>query len=137
MCIRRSAKCAFAIRRTVRDAVVAAVRRTLESDRESWQEQFRAAAGGGRAVFPSANPEVGTTQHVVPPVTVTPNDDEADAFAGGNSAAAGGRWPGLCLTSSRSQRVETSSVSLGVLNKLYVLMENVRWARARRSARSA
>src|SRR5262249_1175163 len=49
---------------TVRDAVVAAVRRTLESDRESWQEQFRSPAvvpvtdGVGS---PDVRPAMGTT----------------------------------------------------------------------------
>ena len=95
----------------VREAVVAAIRRTLESDRSSWQEQFR-----GPAV-----PEVPFVRRAE---TMMPSNDVAQP-----------NFPvemrGLAATDDRfSPNEERRPVAehqfriLGILNKLYVLMEN-------------
>ena len=95
----------------VREAVVAAIRRTLESDRSSWQEQFR-----GPAV-----PEIPFVRRAE---TMTPSNNVAQP-----------NFPvemrGLAATDDRfSPNEERRPVAehqfriLGILNKLYVLMEN-------------
>jgi len=109
---------------TVRDAVVAAVRRTLESDRESWQEQFRPPPAVGGAVFPSANPEVGTTQQSSLQVIVTPNDERQTRLPGETPLPP--VVDGRSLPNEQPQPAGRNQFRiLGVLNKLYVLMENV------------
>ena len=97
---------------------------------------WRAIAKAGRSnfgrrrrsegvVFPSGNQRGGYDAAVVPPATVTPNDAKADAFAGGNSAAAGGRGDGFLPNEQPQSGGSDQFRILGVLNKLYVLMENV------------
>jgi DNA mismatch repair protein MutL len=109
---------------TVRDAVVAAVRRTLESDRESWQEQFRPPPAVGGAVFPSANPEVGTTQQSSLQVTATPNDERQTRLPVETPLPP--VVDGRSLPNEQPQQAGRNQFRiLGVLNKLYVLMENV------------
>jgi DNA mismatch repair protein MutL len=93
----------------VREAVVRAIRRTLESDRRSWQEQFRAP--------PPVDPLVVRPMEPLAPVT-----DRQPAL------------PGEFLEPAQTDKHfppnERRSVSrhefkiLGILNKLYVLMEN-------------
>ena len=98
----------------VREAVVAAVRRTLESDRESWQEQFRAPAAietpfvrppgsPGPRFMSSASDELQSSfpVEVEPPVSTRPRSPNEQAA-----------------------RAPSQFQILGVLNKLYVLMEN-------------
>ena len=100
----------------VREAVVAAIRRTLESDRESWQEQFRAPASSppGLPVFrpaPLASP------------LVTPSLDERQSSLSvevENPAISTRRTAPNGQAQSEPQQFQI----LGVLNKLYVVMEN-------------
>jgi DNA mismatch repair protein MutL len=95
----------------VREAVVAAIRRTLESDRSSWQEQFRA-------------PGVPDVPFVRRAETLVPSNDAPQP-----------NFPvetrGPAVTDNRfSPNEERRPVAehhfriLGILNKLYVLMEN-------------
>jgi DNA mismatch repair protein MutL len=95
----------------VREAVVASIRRTLSSDRESWQEQFRApasesvvAAAPSRPVFPVPNDAEQTRL----PVEIAP-PSPGDDFQPNEQRAPAGK---------HEFRI------LGILNKLYVLMEN-------------
>ena len=95
----------------VREAVVAAIQRTLESDRSSWQEQFRG-----------------------PTVPEVPFVRRAEAMMPSNSVAQPNfpvEMRGLAATDDRfSPNEERRPVGehqfriLGILNKLYVLMEN-------------
>jgi DNA mismatch repair protein MutL len=111
----------------VREAVVAAVRRTLESGRREWQEQFRAppdpVATG--IVDPRRSP---TAPASIAPQSSLPDTTEAlplrhpqpnESFV---SAQASSNWndqPAAALA-AREQQFQI----IGVLNKLYVLMEN-------------
>ena len=100
----------------VREAVVAAVRRTLESDRESWQEQFRAPAA-------IDTPFVRPPGSLAPRFVSSPSDERAVEFPGRGGEAAGKRCGVARLTNRRSSAPSQFQI-LGVLNKLYVLMEN-------------
>ncbi len=96
--------------RGVREAVVAAIRRTLESDRQHWQEQFR-------------GPPPVDAPFVRPAAPLAPALEPQPSFAIAPTE------PDL-----RDQRLSPHEVRpaipahrfqiLGVLNKLYVLMEN-------------
>jgi DNA mismatch repair protein MutL len=95
----------------VREAVIAAIRRTLESDRSSWQEQFRG-----------------------PTVPEVPFVRRAEAMMPSNNVAQPNfpvEMQGLAAAADRfSPNEERRPVAehqfriLGILNKLYVLMEN-------------
>ncbi|HEY3602462.1 MAG TPA: DNA mismatch repair endonuclease MutL [Chthoniobacterales bacterium] len=93
----------------VREAVVAAIRRTLAQDRESWQEQFRAPVETPfvRPAEPEVLPnEQSQSTLPVPPTTAVTN---APRFAPEQEARP---------VPQHQFRI------LGILNKLYVLMEN-------------
>ena len=95
----------------VREAVVAALRRTLESDRSSWQEQFRA-------------PLAPETPFVRPaPAPLAPVEDSQPSFSVPTSppALTDGRF--VPEEERRPVRQDQFRI-LGILNKLYVLMEN-------------
>lgn len=99
----------------VREAVVAAVRRTLESDRESWQEQFRAPAPTDPAFV---RPAEAVTPRFAPP----PADERQSSFPVGVEPT-----PVTTRRSSPNEPAQSAASQfqiLGVLNKLYVLMEN-------------
>ncbi len=95
----------------VREAVVRAIQRTLESDRRSWQEQFRGpAASDGPVVRPSeALPRPNEDTQPVLPVEL-----RVPAVTDRRFAPDEGRRP----VAEHQFRI------LGILNKLYVLMEN-------------
>jgi DNA mismatch repair protein MutL len=94
----------------VREAVVAAIRRTLESDRGSWQEQFRAPA----------EPEIA---FVRPEQPMAVPDDSQTTFSvtASQPAVTDDRFP---PNEERRALPEHQFRVLGILNKLYVLMEN-------------
>jgi DNA mismatch repair protein MutL len=107
----------------VREAVVEAVRRTLESGRREWQEQFRAPSEAP-VVEPLAPVAIGATESrraQPPPLTEAlplrnelPNESLMTPHAASN-------WNDQpAAASSREQQFQI----IGVLNKLYVLMEN-------------
>ena len=95
----------------VREAVVAAIRRTLESDRSSWQEQFRGP------IAPEV-PFVGRTEAMMPSNNVAqpnfPVEMREPAVTDDRFSPNEERRP----VAERQFRI------LGILNKLYVLMEN-------------
>ncbi|MEO6970149.1 MAG: DNA mismatch repair endonuclease MutL [Chthoniobacterales bacterium] len=96
----------------VREAVVAAIRRTLESDRESWQEQFRAPVSADPSIVRPPSPRF-----------VAPLADERQP-----SLAVEVEQPAVSARRSapndQAQSAPSQFQILGVLNKLYVLMEN-------------
>jgi DNA mismatch repair protein MutL len=111
----------------VREAVVEAVHRTLESGRRDWQQQFQRptpppAAGigdPGRAPIPASSP---IDQHVLP------IDGPGSSIPATTSA-----WPSTALPFIRPDESDSPSLApsgaqqfqiIGILNKLYVLMEN-------------
>src|SRR5881394_1372321 len=102
----------------VREAAVAAVRRTLESGRRDWQEQFRAPVAAG-IVDPAWAPAPSIVSpgpgSAIPPTTLPLRNVEPE-----ESIATTPRWDDKPITESRSQQFQI----IGVLNKLYVLMEN-------------
>src|ERR1051326_5804660 len=109
----------------VREAVVAAIRRTLESGRHDWQQQFRAPAVAGivdpgpapsppAAPYPAAGSPVPATAPTTFPLPHEPAEEPI---------ASAPRWdiqPAVEAQRSQSQQFQI----IGVLNKLYVLMEN-------------
>jgi DNA mismatch repair protein MutL len=127
----------------VREAVVRSIRQTLESGRETWREKFSAPTSAspeapGQPVVdltlrpPASFPEVAhqelsglgaapsdrgySTVSLVPPSVVAPNRDEV---------AAGVADPGRAQQPVSSPAANSQQFQIiGVLNKLYVLMEN-------------
>jgi DNA mismatch repair protein MutL len=98
----------------VREAVVAAIRRTLESDRESWQEQFRGPAS-------TETPFVRRGDSMAPRF-VPPADEMQSRFAVEmEKPATSSRY---AAPNEQKKSASSQFQILGVLNKLYVLMEN-------------
>ncbi|MGH8092172.1 MAG: DNA mismatch repair endonuclease MutL [Chthoniobacterales bacterium] len=97
----------------VREAVVAAIRRTLESDRSNWQEQFRApAANDPPFVRPTESPRPAQSG-VQPGFAIETNPP----------AVTDDRLAPLPNEERRPVPQHQFRI-LGILNKLYVLMEN-------------
>jgi DNA mismatch repair protein MutL len=94
----------------VREGIVGAIRRTLESDRSSWQEQFRA-------------PPPNDTPFVRPPEMITPPNEDQTRFPvpAGVPAVTDHRF---APDEKRPPLPQHQFQILGILNKLYVLMEN-------------
>jgi DNA mismatch repair protein MutL len=111
---------------SVREAIVETVRRTLESGRQEWQQQFQrpvAAAGIGdpgptrvpSPVFTEPGSSLPATTEALPSFPAPPNESLI------MSVAAAPVWNAQpAETPPRSQQFQI----IGVLNKLYVLMEN-------------
>jgi DNA mismatch repair protein MutL len=102
----------------VREAVVAAVRRTLESDREQWQEQFRGPLPNDESAFVRRD----EIEFVRPDQSPPPPHDAEPAFAAPppESQLRDLRFLPNDERAKRSQHFQI----LGVLNQLYILMEN-------------
>ncbi len=116
----------------VREAVVRAIQRTLESDRAGWQEKFRApdpVVGGARAVVPQ----------IAVPVAAPPELPQLETEFALRGQAARIDLPNRSETDGPKRAIEVNRPYLeptqevqrtqqfqiiGVLNKLYVLMEN-------------
>jgi DNA mismatch repair protein MutL len=122
---------------SVREAIVETVRRTLESGRQEWQQQFQrpvavagiadpgraqiaappAALGGHRPPLQAADAEssIPATTEALPAFPVPPNESPL------LSVTAAADWNNQpAETPPRSKQFQI----IGVLNKLYVLMEN-------------
>jgi DNA mismatch repair protein MutL len=98
----------------VRETVVEAVRRTLESGRSEWQEQFRAPAVAPVAAT-AARDRIETAAPISPAIEPLPS------FHAPPNESLVSQWnaePAVAPT--RDQQFQI----IGVLNKLYVLMEN-------------
>jgi DNA mismatch repair protein MutL len=111
----------------VREAVVAAVRRTLESGRREWQEQFRAPADPVAAGIADPRPSPAAPVSIGPRSSL-PDTTEAlplrhpqpnESFVSAQAASNWNDQPAAALA-AREQQFQI----IGVLNKLYVLMEN-------------
>ena len=100
---------------------MAAVRRALEADRESWQEQFRAPAPS--TVVPFVRPPEASAPEQVAPQFVSSTPSLAQS-----SFAVEPQKPSFSPPRQPPSKQPTTAPSqfqiLGVLNKLYVLMEN-------------
>jgi DNA mismatch repair protein MutL len=92
----------------VREAVVAAIRRTLESDRRNWQEQFRAPSSVEPSFVGPMNPLPATERQPALPVELLEPTVTDGRFA----------------PNERRLVARHQFKILGVLSKLYVLMEN-------------
>jgi DNA mismatch repair protein MutL len=134
----------------VREAVVEGIRRTLESDRADWQQQFRAPAPVPVTPSPpnaagTASPEAahGELPHldpgfalrgqrsveftppshfVIPPAT--PKPGESGSRADGEGPPSSSRVTQTDPTAGNKKSHPQEFQIIGVLNKLYVLMEN-------------
>lgn len=102
--------------RAVGEAIAAAVRRTLESGRSSWQEQFRPPR---LLPTPSTPPLAPADNLHLSPSTDDPGpSDETLPIDYDDARLTSAPQPVAAPASSRQFHI------LGVLNKLYVLMEN-------------
>jgi DNA mismatch repair protein MutL len=112
---------------SVREAVVAAVQATLESGREVWQQQFRAPSPADvepATPDPFSSPSPGTDGESLPlELAAARSDMMRHAF--GTDA------PTPATATAASERGNSHATApnnefqiIGVLNKLYVLMEN-------------
>jgi DNA mismatch repair protein MutL len=113
---------------SVREAVVATVRRTLESGRDDWQQQFRAPvvptgagiADPGRPLAPAAAPTPPGSS--IPATTESLPSFQPEHHTPSIPVATTSLWNDQSpqTIAPRSQQFQI----IGVLNKLYVLMEN-------------
>jgi DNA mismatch repair protein MutL len=110
----------------VREAIVDSIQRTLESGRRDWQEKFR-----GPSIAPSKipqRPNVDLAQIAPPsfetfptPVRVIPKREDNASPA----RTEGSHKPNVAQPTAQSARSDQQQFQIiGVLNKLYVLMEN-------------
>jgi DNA mismatch repair protein MutL len=107
---------------SVREAVVEAVRRTLESGRREWQQQFQRPPVPSIPIpqEPIPPPLVEQRQFTEPAITrVIPSPE---SIRGEGSHTPPEAWPAeeAINVASSSQQFQI----IGILNKLYVLMEN-------------
>jgi DNA mismatch repair protein MutL len=106
---------------SVREAVVETIRRTLESGRRDWQQQFQKPVGPLESV-----PSLVTAQPAPQPQLVEP----ALSYVIPSPAAAGrGTFQKLPEAAPTEAAIDVTSSPhqfqiIGILNKLYVLMEN-------------
>ena len=131
----------------IREAIVEAVRRALESDRTDWQRKFSAPSAiiakptavssqTSSSVPPSAAVAPETTTHRAPqeafvdrPTRIPPEQPTLPPppLAGGGDSLNGPRAIEVnrpYLTPDRSPKDDQQFQIIGVLNRLYVLMEN-------------
>lgn len=106
----------------VREAVVAAIRKTLESGRRDWQQQFQKPVEPQENVrSPSFAPQPAPFPQLAEPVLsgVIPSPE---SFRGEGPHISRDAWPTEAAVSvaGPSQQFQI----IGILNKLYVLMEN-------------
>jgi DNA mismatch repair protein MutL len=107
---------------SVREAVVEAIQQTLESGRRDWQQQFQRP--------PAPPPPIPATQISSPPIeqrqfpqpAATRVISSPESVRGARSSRQPDAWPADAAinVASSSQQFQI----IGVLNKLYVLMEN-------------
>ena len=109
---------------SVREAVVAAIRRTLESGRHDWQQQFQRPAVAGIADRGEPSASAPIDQHVLSidgPGSAIPAPTPVRSMVVPSAASA--------FVPPVEQAINVASASqqfqiIGILNKLYVLMEN-------------
>ncbi|MEP7014872.1 MAG: DNA mismatch repair endonuclease MutL [Verrucomicrobiota bacterium] len=117
----------------VREAIVAAIQRTLETGRVDWQEKFRApseSVDGPTPVLPQSSSSANLTLR--PEIVSTePSDRELPQLGGTIESGRGGspNSPRAIEVNRPYQNQAPAGATqqfqiIGVLNKLYVLMEN-------------
>jgi DNA mismatch repair protein MutL len=111
----------------VREALVAAIRQTLESGRRVWQEQFQrpVVAGIGdpgpmRVPAAPASVEPGLSSGPGSAIPATAATDALPSLPIQSVDSLVSHWTPPAIPGARSQQFQI----IGVLNKLYVLMEN-------------
>jgi DNA mismatch repair protein MutL len=116
---------------SVREAIVEAVQRTLESGRVEWQRKFNAPAAPAAVLLPgpaATRPDVGTTfvssqivgRDSARPSNFAPLDQASRADSLNLPRPIDGNRPEPQIEPRRDQQFQI----IGVLNRLYVLMEN-------------
>ena len=116
---------------SVREAIVEAVQRTLESGRVEWQRKFNAPAAPAAVLPPgpaAARPDGGTTsvssqivgRDTARPSNFAPLDQASRADSLNLPRPIDGNRPEPQIEPRRDQQFQI----IGVLNRLYVLMEN-------------
>ena len=116
---------------SVREAIVEAVQRTLESGRVEWQRKFNAPAAAATVLPPgpaATPPDGGTTSALsqivgwdsARPSNFAPLDQASRADSVNLSEPIDGNRPEPQIEPRRDQQFQI----IGVLNRLYVLMEN-------------
>ncbi len=115
--------------RGVREAIVASIRETLESGRRDWQEQFRAPPTAPVHAIASPEPEPVNQAFAFPPPTfpVIPSEASPHPFRAPKAFGAEETRRATEPLSSAPATPPNDSTPfkiIGVLNKLYVLMEN-------------
>ncbi len=115
----------------VREAIVRAVQRTLESGRRDWQEQFQAPSPGAAAVAAVADPSAGGDRHTLdqpgtasPAATATVATPQLFAEPLRSVTSAPVPDPPRPAMNGTPSAAGQEFQIIGVLNKLYVLMEN-------------
>jgi DNA mismatch repair protein MutL len=112
---------------SVREAVVNAVRRTLESGRQEWQQHFQrpiTASGIDDPGLPRASvpaPPVSAPGSSIPATTESLPSFQPQPQMAASPVAASSEWndqPAITAPGSKQFQI------IGVLNRLYVLMEN-------------
>ena len=103
----------------VREAVVETIRRTLESGRRDWQQQFQRPVAPQEQVRPSITAQPAPQPHPVEPALSCVIPSRADGEGPRKSLET---WPteSAINVASPSRQFQI----IGILNKLYVLMEN-------------
>jgi DNA mismatch repair protein MutL len=107
---------------SVREAVVEAVRRTLESGRRDWQQQFQRPPATSTPVPQEPIPPPLVEQRQFTEAAITRVIPSPESIRGEGSHKSPEAWPA-------EQAIDVASSSqqfqiIGILNKLYVLMEN-------------
>ncbi|HEV2806543.1 MAG TPA: DNA mismatch repair endonuclease MutL [Chthoniobacterales bacterium] len=109
----------------VREALVAAIRQTLESGRRDWQDQFRAPVVAGVVDPGPARPAAAAPIEPGSPIPATTESlplrqsQPNESFVSAQASNWNEQMPATAAP-SREQQFQI----IGVLNKLYVLMEN-------------
>jgi DNA mismatch repair protein MutL len=104
----------------VREAVVETIRRTLESGRRDWQQQFQRPVAPQERIPPSMTAQVAPEPQLIEPTLSRVIPSRADGEGPRKPLATSLTEPAPNNVASLSQQFQI----IGILNKLYVLMEN-------------
>jgi DNA mismatch repair protein MutL len=106
---------------SVREAVVEAIHKTLESGRRDWQQQFQRPVASQEEIRPPLTASMAPQPQPAEPVLSSVIPSSANALGEGTRKPPES-WPAAPVIdlASRSHQFQI----IGILNKLYVLMEN-------------
>jgi DNA mismatch repair protein MutL len=116
----------------VREAIVRSIQQTLERGRVGWQEQFRSPLAASKAVPEKAAPDLKLRAQVAAPHEIHSELPHLGPAPARVASVAGVVDPGRAMapdetpspTPGRRHSSQQQFQIIGVLNKLYVLMEN-------------